>query len=178
MGYDQQLWMELRRQIIAGLMIRNRRISVRQIQVTLTGQTIPDPGDPMGPKINIGLNPETGEPWSVGTIHRDQHAIREVARGNTKKDADEWLAEELDRLDELESRAWRDGDLRMIGWCLDFRRKLVGYGASDKLNLNLTGHVGTTDTADLQDLDDSSAQDVVKKYNDLFGTSHSRSRRK
>jgi len=118
---------ELRRQKVAQLLVRRPRITVRQVQKTL---------------LKSGhYNPDTNEAWSVGTVQSDIEHVRGQARENMERDANEWRAIELDRLQELQKEAWDEGDRDLVLRCMKRRANLLGLDAPEKQtkHLNVKG---------------------------------------
>jgi hypothetical protein len=118
---------ELRRQKVAQLLVRRPRITVRQVQKAL---------------LKSGhYNPDTNEAWSIGTVQSDIEHVREHARENMERDANEWRAIELDRLQELQKEAWDEGDRDLVLRCMKRRANLLGLDAPEKQtkDLNVEG---------------------------------------
>lgn len=92
--------MERRRQFIASTLVRKPNISQRQIRTVLAANGI--------------VNPDTGEPYSLGTINADIKAIRQTWRQRRQQDAETWIDFELAKLDEIEEAAWRKEDLNSV----------------------------------------------------------------
>lgn len=111
-----------RRQRIARLMVRRPRVTQRQIRQALTEE-----GE---------ANPDTGEPWSLGTINSDVDAIREAARARMQDDADTWRARELEMLRTLQADAWDDGEYRTVVAISKRRAKLLGLDAPKRHDLS------------------------------------------
>lgn len=114
----------IRRQQIATILIRRPRVSQRQIQDALTKQGM--------------TNPATGKAWSLGTVNNDIQHIREEAAERMRRDSDQWLAEELDKLEKLEQDAWDASDRRTVLACMQRRHKLLGLDAPDRIQQTST----------------------------------------
>ena len=118
---------DLRRQKVAQLLVRRPRITVRQMQTAL---------------LKSGhYNPRTDEKWSRQTVQNDIEHVREQARENMDRGANEWRAIELDRLQELQKEAWDEGDRDLVLRCMKRRAKLLGLDAPEKhaKDLNVKG---------------------------------------
>jgi membrane peptidoglycan carboxypeptidase len=112
-----------RRQLVASLMVRNPRISRRQITEVLAR-----------PEREGGMrNPTTKKPWSLATIQKDVQFILEEWREARLASADEWIAQELATYEELQIQAWRNNDLAEVRRVSVERRKLLGLDAPTKI---------------------------------------------
>lgn len=107
--------LENRRRIVAGLLLR-QRLSQRRIQAALA-------------KNPETRNPETGEPWSVGTINGDIKAIKKQWREEANRDFKEHVANVNAELEELLSKAWQEGDGNLILNALRTKIDLFGLKA-------------------------------------------------
>ena len=133
MGFDKtaQHRRDLRRQKVAQLLVRRPRITVRQMQTAL---------------LQSGhYNPRTNEKWSRQTVQNDIEHVRGQARENMERDANEWRAIELDRLQELQKEAWDEGDRDLVLRCMKRRANLLGLDAPEKLELDGQVDVDTID---------------------------------
>lgn len=111
-----------RQQLVASLLVRNPRITRRQIQELLAR-----------PVEHGGVvNPLTGNPYALSTIHLDVDAIRAEWQEKRLQSADKWVAGELATLEELQIQAWRNGDLAEVRRISAERRKLLGLDAPTK----------------------------------------------
>ena len=132
--------MERRRQAIASLLVRKPKASQREIQEWV-GHNI--------------LNPDTGEPYSLGTINNDLRVIRETWRERAQADYADWVAEELARIEEVEAAAWKRDDMELVLKCSDRRCKLLGLYAPNRqevsgpeggdIQIVLTGNISPDD---------------------------------
>lgn len=107
-----------RRRIVASLMLR-KRLTQLQIQEELA-------------KDPETLNPETGQPWSIGTINSDVKEIRKQWRIEASQHYDDYVAEVHAELKELSNRAWQDEDLKTIVDALKIKMKLFGLEAPSR----------------------------------------------
>jgi len=115
---------ERRRQAIAGLLIRKPKATQREIHEWI-GRNI--------------VNPETNAPYCLGTINNDLRAIREGWEERAELDYGQWVAEELARIDEVETEAWKRQDLELVLKCSDRRRKLLGLDKPSRIDLTTEG---------------------------------------
>lgn len=88
----ESLVTEERRAVVASL--RRQRLSMRRIVARLEEEG--------------HLNPTTGSPWSIATIHRDIEMLQDAARAEAMKDITEHKAEILAEYQELISLAWSE----------------------------------------------------------------------
>jgi len=115
-----------RRRRVAQLLVRRPRITVREIRRAL---------------LKDGhYNPKTDEAWSVGTIQSDVEAVREEAREQMEKSADEWRAKELRRLRQPQQEAWYEGNRELVLRCMKRRHELLGLDEPDQHEI--TGEEG------------------------------------
>ena len=111
-----------RRQLVASLLVRNPRITRRQIQEMLAVE----------PSKGGMRNPSTGKPYSLGIIHKDVGDVLAEWQQLRLKDAGEWISHTLAGYEELEMQAWRDGNLAEVRRVLGERRKLLGIDEPEK----------------------------------------------
>jgi hypothetical protein len=94
--FDKGRVRERRRSLVMQLMVRGV-VERREIQAMLA-RPVEDGGI---------RNPNTGEPFSLGTIQSDVAWAREIWKREAEKGALDWLGQELAKLDEVEAQAWR-----------------------------------------------------------------------
>jgi membrane peptidoglycan carboxypeptidase len=123
MPTNTALIMDRRRNLVASLLRRNPRITRRQIQAALA-RPVKDGGI---------RNPDTGRPYSLGTVQADVEAIKEEWREARVKAASAWIEETLATYEELEIQAWRDGDLTEVRHIQKARRELLGLDKPVKI---------------------------------------------
>lgn len=113
---------DIRRQLIASMLVRNPRISRRQLQAMLAG-----------PENKGGMrNPRTGKPYGLSTIQKDVDYIRAEWQSLRVQSMDVWVAHELALYEELEMQAWRDNNLSEVRLISAARRKLLGIDAPER----------------------------------------------
>lgn len=133
---------ELRRERVAAMLCR--KMTQRQIVAGLA---------------ELGmLNPETKEPYTLGTIHGDIKAIKRDWRKLRDTNTDTWMAEELASLDNLENAAWAAKDLALVLKVRESRRKLLGMDAPAKREI--TGKDGNPIELKITGLEDLSDDDL------------------
>lgn len=101
-----------RRRKIAALMLRG--LSQREIQRAL----------PMEP--NPVFNRETGKPYGIGTIHRDQQALKAEWKLSALEDLIEHKARHLAELQEVRRAAWNQNKLFYVLKSLEQEADVLG----------------------------------------------------
>lgn len=165
---NQEFIRDLRRQLIAGLMARNPRISQRQILRVLQGQKLPDPLNP-NVKITPGINPDTGKPWSIGTINSDVQAIRDEARELRQRAAEEWIEQSILELGELKIMAWGQKNVYALVAVKQLEMKLLGYGAPDVLDIR-GGRKAVENM--LENFESMTTEELARVYAEHFVAEH------
>jgi len=133
-SYDRQVLMDRRRAMTAELLVKRPGITQRQIHAWL-GQLVEvkDEFGQVTKKVPRMINPETGEPFSLGTVHSDIDYIRQSWRDMTAQEASHWLAQQLAALQEAEGIAWRKGDTAEVRAIWSQRNKILGLDAPLKI---------------------------------------------
>ena len=108
---------ELRRRAVARLLIRKPNITRRELHAALAA-----PNEIGQPRI---VNPDTGEPFSLGTIQNDVDWLKGNWREKAGQDYTDWVAGEIAKLDEVEAVAWQERDLDTVLKCMTRRAKLL-----------------------------------------------------
>lgn len=75
------------------------------------------------------LNPDTNEPWSLGTINSDLKALQAEWRRESKKAVDHHKARQLAELNEAKRQAWHDNDLQSVLRAIGQEMDLLGTEA-------------------------------------------------
>ena len=109
---------EQRRGLVAQLLLTRPSISQREIVDALA---------------------KRGHTWSVATICGDIAALRQEWQLRAARNVNEWIAEELAKLDLLESMAWNNKDARTVLACMKRRADLRGLDAPKRLELGWRG---------------------------------------
>ena len=120
-----EIVMEMRRQAVASILARRPRVTQREIWAHLAGE---DRGGV--PRI---INPDTGEPFSLGTINNDIQTLRDEYREKRKKSCDEWVERVLLIYEDLLLQAQREGDLSETRRIIADLRKLMGLDAPEEV---------------------------------------------
>jgi len=126
---------EYRRRLVAAALIEHPNVTQRQLQEQI-GKAV--------------LNPETDEPYSLGTINNDIRAIRDGWREKANDDYDDWIAGELAKLDRLEEAGWRINDYDLVLKCMSRRAKLLGLDKPQRLSHEGTGEGGAIVVANVE----------------------------
>lgn len=125
---------ELRRHKVAQLLVLRPGISRRQV-VDFLGQHDPETGQPRL------VNPETGNPFSLGTIQNDIAAIKDRWIERADEDIEAWVAGESAKLDELEAACWRTGNYDGVLRIITFRARLFGLCRPAQVEANVGGDI-------------------------------------
>jgi len=93
------------------------------------------------------INPETNEPWSLGTINSDVQALNKQWKEEASKDIDEYKASQLAEIREARKEAWKQKDVGKVYKGLEVEMNLTGTTAPTKQQNS--GIVGTIDMSTL-----------------------------
>ena len=96
-----QATIDLRRSLVAALVVRVPNLSIRGISRILA-ENPSEPGH---------INQQTKRPWTHGTIHEDVKAIRAEWRKQMEEDAKEWKAKVIAGQQEIVGEGHRKSDL-------------------------------------------------------------------
>jgi hypothetical protein len=102
-----------------------RGMSQREVERNLPRLKSDVSGGPM-------VNPDTGQPWSLGTINGDIRAIRKQWRESATQDMAEHVARILAELSEVKRAAWADKDFNAILRAIEKEAKLLGADSPEK----------------------------------------------
>lgn len=78
------------------------------------------------------INPDTNEPWSLGTINSDLKALQAEWRRESKKAVDHHKARQLAELQEAKRQAWHDNDMQSVLRAIGQEMDLLGTEAPKK----------------------------------------------
>lgn len=73
-------------------------------------------------------NPDTGEPYSLGTVNADVQALKKNWRREAAQAVADHVADILAELDAVRRKAWADGDLLIVLRALETKVDLLGIG--------------------------------------------------
>lgn len=104
-------------------------------------------------------NPQTGKPFSMGTIFNDLAFLKEQSIENAKKEFEEYKALQLAEIREARRLAWqKPTDLKMVAKFMELEMKLTGtidsavtYQLNQQNNLFVNEHGEPKDVRDLTD---------------------------
>jgi hypothetical protein len=83
----------------------------------------------------VMVNPETGRPWSLGTIQADVEAIKAQWRESAVQEVGDFVARSLATLDELQELAWRQENGELILKVEARRAQLLGLNKPSAANV-------------------------------------------
>lgn len=102
---------------------RLQGLTIREIALALSDEKI--------------VNPDTGKPFDIATVHTDLDALKTEWQVNAARDASEFISEQLAELDELKKSAWKDKRYDVVMKCMERRAKLLGLDKPTNVNLNI-----------------------------------------
>lgn len=73
-------------------------------------------------------NPDTGEPYSLGTVNADVQALKKAWKREAAQAVADHVADILAELDAVRRKAWADGDLVVVLRALETKVDLLGIG--------------------------------------------------
>jgi len=114
------LRIDRRRSIISQMLGRNPNLSQREICDRLTEEYV---------------NPDTGNPWSLGTINGDIQALRAWWRKEAEVNSEEIFARQLAEIREHRRTAWADNNLSEIRQSLALELRLTGTEAAKQIEI-------------------------------------------
>lgn len=115
--------------------IKHRRHTVARLR--LRGGTMAEIEEAL-PKAGI-INPDTGAPYSHGTIANDIKMLREEWRASAAADMAEHKARQLAELREARRAVWREGDLSEVRRNIETEMKLLGTAAPQRVEQETKG---------------------------------------
>jgi hypothetical protein len=80
------------------------------------------------------VNPDTGKPWSLGTVNRDVQALRKEWEEDTKQKFEEYIEGQLAKIRLAQKEAWVQGNLEQYGRFLEMEIRITGTGQRDRQN--------------------------------------------
>lgn len=86
------------------------------------------------------VNPRTGEPWCLATVHKDLKAIQSDWRKEARQAIDKHKARQLAELQEARRQAWHDNDMASVLRAIGQEMALLGTETpkkQDNLNVNV-----------------------------------------
>lgn len=113
---------EVRREWVSKL--RARQFTIREIVQAL-------------PKQNI-LNPETGHPYTIGTIQSDLKVLRNRWQKEAVRSTEEHLSRQYDEIQHIKRQAWLESNATLALRALELEMKLLGTLSPIKLQVDVT----------------------------------------
>jgi len=107
-----------RRNLVASLLLRNPKITQREICKSLAGKGF--------------VNPDKNEPYSLGTINSDVKELQDEWRVDAQTDIAEWKAVQLEQINEVIRQAWKDRDLQTVLRAIKMQSDIIGTNAPTK----------------------------------------------
>ena len=86
-------------------------------------------------------NPDTGQPWELGTIQRDAAALERQGKAAAGEKADVWKARQLAEIEEVKREALARGKLDIVLSAIEKEMKITGTQAPAQTEL--VGNDGT-----------------------------------
>ena len=112
-----------RLELVSALRLRGR--TQREIQQALAGQMV---------------NPQTGEPYSLGTINADIKKLERQWRKAAADTTEEHKARQLAEIGEVKRQAWADKDPALVLRAVDLESNILGTKSA--VRSELTGENG------------------------------------
>jgi hypothetical protein len=78
-------------------------------------------------------NPETGKPWSLGTINADMQWLRELWLDRTAEDVKTAKSRQLAEIAQLKRECWARGNLKELNNALKLEAQILGTNAPVKI---------------------------------------------
>lgn len=88
------------------------------------------------------LNPDTGQPWSLGTVNSDIKAIEKLWQKECASSVDQHKARLFAELRAIYKRAWTLDDLERALKAVQQQRELLGTDAAKTIKAEMTGKDG------------------------------------
>ena len=107
-----------RRNLVASLLLRNPKITQREICSNLASKGF--------------VNPDRNEPYSLGTINSDVKELQDEWRVDAQTDIAEWKAVQLEQINEVIRQAWKDRDLQTVLRAIKMQSDIIGTNAPIK----------------------------------------------
>lgn len=122
---------------------RNRNVEIRRLRVArllVRGYTEREIVAALAHDAEEGglRNPETGEPYSQPTIHRDSVAVRKMWVESLKEELEDHRGRQVAELQEARRVAWREGDVEHIRKNIGLESDLLGTKELGDADLDVT----------------------------------------
>jgi len=120
---NHQAVIDERRRHVASMVLRG--MSQREVETHLPRLKSDVSGGPM-------INPDTGQPWSLGTVNSDIRAVRGDWRKRAAEDMAVHVARILAELTEVKRAAWAEKDFNAILRAIEKEAKIIGADSPEK----------------------------------------------
>jgi len=131
----QQAAIDFRQQWVARFLMRG--LAHREVQAQIAGMTVTDPAT--GARVPVCVNPETGAPWGLTTIHEDTKYLRDGWKEAADREVEERRAELLACVREMRRLAFASNDLKAVSNAIKHERDLFGLDAPKTSTVAVTG---------------------------------------
>lgn len=118
--------------------IRRRRVAALVLRGLTQREIVQALANPRHPTDRI-VNPRTGEPYSLGTIHSDIVALRKLWLEESLEDIQSHKSVVLAELAEVKRFAWTKGELVHVLRALSQQAKLLGLNEPEGVDLKSGG---------------------------------------
>ena len=116
---SREIRIDKRRKYVATMLLRSPKITQREICDQLAEQNF--------------TNPDTGTPYSLGTINADVKALQEQWREEAQDDIALWKGLQVEQINEVIREAWKKKDLNSVLKAIKMQSDIVGTNAALKL---------------------------------------------
>ena len=120
---SKEIRIDKRRKYVATMLLRSPKITQREICDQLAEQNF--------------TNPDTGEPYSLGTINSDVKALQEQWREEAQDDIALWKGLQVEQINEVIREAWKKKDLNNILKAIKMQSDIIGTNAPVKSELSM-----------------------------------------
>ena len=120
---SREIRIDQRRKFVATMLLRSPKITQREICDQLAEQNF--------------TNPDTGTPYSLGTINSDVKALQEQWREEVQDDIALWKGLQVEQINEVIREAWKKKDLNNILKAIKMQSDIIGTNAPVKSELSM-----------------------------------------
>lgn len=117
----QQVSKDQRRALVSSILLRNPGSALTQKEICKR----------LGEKF---VNPDTGNPYSVGTINGDIQYLQELWREKAQEEISEWKAKQIEQINEVINEAWKSNDLDAILKAIKMQSDIIGTAAPKRVD--------------------------------------------
>lgn len=108
----REIRMDQRRSIVASMLLRHPGVTQREICDKLEEQRF--------------TNPDSGKPYSLGTINADVQALQKEWRDEAQAEIAAWKALQIEQINEVIRQAWKDKDLNSVLKSIKMQSDIIG----------------------------------------------------